>query len=39
VAENIDADYIVTRNIKDFSSGNVKAITPGQLLDIIAPEE
>jgi predicted nucleic acid-binding protein len=39
VAESIDADYIVTRNAKDFASGEIQAITPDALLDIIAPEE
>jgi predicted nucleic acid-binding protein len=39
VAENIDADYIVTRNTKDFATSEIQAITPSDLLDIIAPEE
>lgn len=27
------ADYIVTRNVKDFERSSVKAITPQQLFD------
>ena len=29
------ADYIITRNINDFSVGKVKAITPSEFIDII----
>ena len=36
--KNITADYIVTRNTGDFSVGSIKAITPKDFLDIIAPE-
>ena len=39
VGESISADYIVTRNPDDFTSGSIKVITPDELLDIIAPEE
>ena len=39
VGESISADYIVTRNPDDFADGNIKVITPDELLDIIAPEE
>jgi len=31
-AEAIHADYIVTRNIKDFVKSKVVAFTPGELL-------
>ena len=31
-ASRIKADYIVTRNIKDFNSSKIKAITPTELL-------
>ncbi len=34
-ASRIKAEYIVTRNIKDFAGGGVKAITPEELLGII----
>ena len=34
--ERISADYIVTRNTKDFTRGTIKAITPKELLNIIA---
>jgi len=36
--ESIFADYIVTRNPKDFVKSNIKIVTPEELLDIIAPE-
>ena len=35
-AESIGADYIVTRNIKDFGNGPVKAVTPEDLLELLA---
>jgi predicted nucleic acid-binding protein len=35
-AENFDADYIVTRNLKDFEYSPVQAITPSGLLDLLA---
>jgi predicted nucleic acid-binding protein len=31
----IGVDYIVTRNIKDFAAGGIKAVTPEELLDKI----
>ena len=34
-ADEIFADYIVTRNIEDFQYSKVKAITPKKLLEII----
>ncbi|MCL2321570.1 MAG: PIN domain-containing protein [Oscillospiraceae bacterium] len=36
--KSIKADYIVSRNTCDFSTGTIKAITPKEFLDIIAPE-
>lgn len=33
-AENVGADYIVTRNVKDFEGSAVPAITPQEFLDI-----
>jgi len=36
--KSITADYIVTRNSNDFSISTIKAITPKDFLDIIAPE-
>ena len=33
-AESIDADYIITRNIKDFGNSNIKAITPDEFLKV-----
>jgi predicted nucleic acid-binding protein len=38
IGESIDADYIVTRNAKDFENMGIKIVTPKELLDIIAPE-
>lgn len=32
IAERIQADYIVTRNIKDFLNSNVKAFTPHDII-------
>ena len=34
-----NADYIVTRNTQDFSSGHIPAITPEQFMRIIADIE
>ena len=34
VAKNIEADYILTRNIKDFANSSVKAITPAEFLKL-----
>ena len=34
-AKEVSADYIVTRNIGDFQSAKVKAITPQDLLEMI----
>ena len=35
VALNIGADYIITRNSRDFPNGNVPICTPQEFLDII----
>ncbi|MCR4703793.1 MAG: PIN domain-containing protein [Saccharofermentans sp.] len=34
-AESINADYIVTRNTKDFGPGPIKAVTPEELLELL----
>ena len=34
-AESINADYIVTRNTKDYCSGPIKAVTPEELLELL----
>ena len=39
VGESIAADYIVTRNPKDYDEGQIKALTPEELLDVIAPAD
>jgi len=36
VGENLSVDYIVTRNIQDYSSGSIPAITPGMFIQAIA---
>ena len=35
-AETVGADYIVTRNIKDYEKANIKAISPEELLKLMA---
>jgi predicted nucleic acid-binding protein len=37
-AENWEADYIVTRNIKDFAGSPIRALTPDDFLKIMSPE-
>ncbi len=32
VAKRIDADYIITRNVKDYSDSDIKAITPSEFI-------
>ena len=39
VGENISAEYIVTRNPKDFENDQISVISPEELLNIIAPIE
>jgi len=39
VGEGLCADYIVTRNTQDFSSGNIPAVTPEQFMQIVAEIE
>jgi len=36
--KRIAVDYIVTRNTQDYANGSIKAITPKDFLDVIAPE-
>lgn len=35
-AQKANADYIITRNVKDFARSSVKAITPAELFDEFA---
>ena len=35
VGESFSADYIITRNVQDFASGSIPAVTPEQFLQII----
>ena len=34
-AVNVEADYIVTVNVKDYENSRVKAVTPEQLVEIV----
>lgn len=34
-AKRVKADYIVTRNVKDFHGSSIPAVTPGELLEHI----
>lgn len=36
-AQEVFAEYIVTRNVEDFQSSKVKAVTPQMFLEIIKP--
>ena len=38
-AADYGADYIVTRNIKDFENSKVKAITPAEFLELLKPKD
>ena len=33
-AERVKADYIITRNVKDFDNSNVKALSPEDFLNL-----
>ena len=35
IAERVHADYIITRNVRDFTKSRVMAFTPSELLDRI----
>ena len=39
VGESLSADYIITRNTKDFASGSIPAVPPEQLIQIITDTE
>ena len=36
VGENFSVDYIITRNINDYASGSIPAVTPEQFIQVIA---
>jgi len=36
VGESLSVDYIVTRNVKDFASGSIPAITPEKFIEAIS---
>jgi len=38
VGEDLDVDYIITRNPRDFSNGRIEAISPEELLNIVMPD-
>jgi hypothetical protein len=35
-AERVEADYIITRNIKDFRDSSIPALTPSEFMDSVA---
>ena len=39
VGEGLSVDYIITRNVQDFSSGSIEALTPEQFIQAIADIE
>ena len=39
VGESLAADYIVTRNTKDFSPSSIPVVTPEQFIEIITDTE
>ena len=39
VGESVSADYIVTRNIQDFSSSSIPAVTPEDFIKTITKDE
>jgi hypothetical protein len=38
IGESLSADYIITRNVQDFSSGSIPALTPEQFLQAVAKD-
>ena len=36
-AQRIQADYIVTRNVKDFNKSEIRAVTPSEFLTFVNP--
>jgi len=38
VGENLPVDYIITRNINDYASGSIPAVTPEQFIQVIAKD-
>ena len=39
VGENLAVDYIITRNVRDFSFSSIPAVTPEQFIKIITSKE
>jgi predicted nucleic acid-binding protein len=39
VGKNFSVDYIVTRNVQDYTSGSIPAVTPGQFINIFTKDE
>ena len=39
VGEGLGVDYIITRNVQDFSSGSIPAVTPEQFIQVISDIE
>ena len=38
VGENFPVDYIITRNVNDYTSGSINAVTPEQFIQVIAKD-
>jgi len=38
VGENFPVNYVVTRNINDYASGSIPAVTPEQFIQVIATD-
>jgi predicted nucleic acid-binding protein len=38
IGESFSVDYIITRNTKDFSPGNIPAVTPEQFIETITKD-
>jgi len=39
VGESLSVDYIITRNSRDFSSGNIPSVTPEEFIEIITDSD
>jgi hypothetical protein len=39
VGKNFSVDYIVTRNVHDYTSGSIPAVTPEQFINIFIKDE
>ena len=39
IGEGLEVDYIVTRNVQDFTTSSIPAVTPDEFLQIVADIE